>query len=118
MTERSSTPPRKTPKPLNERGKFGKVGGNKKRLESGFSSIFCKECGSRSGVVDTRHSGGYVRRRRQCYKKKHRWTTIELAVPEAGRQGLNPITLIMRKFQEDAMRDLAVRLKQFTKATT
>ncbi len=37
----------------------------------------CPGCGSNTRVVDSRDSGKYLRRRRECYSCKKRFTTYE-----------------------------------------
>lgn len=37
----------------------------------------CEKCGGRGKVVESRHEGNYRRRRRQCPKCGHTWTSYE-----------------------------------------
>lgn len=38
----------------------------------------CEKCGGETRVVETRHTEGYVRRRRECLTCGERYTTIEV----------------------------------------
>lgn len=45
----------------------------------------CEKCGWHDWkTVNTRVPGKHVRRRRECLRCKHRWTTLELPLAEYG----------------------------------
>lgn len=57
-------------------------------MGNGFTSNRCPECGSTTKIKDSRRAENCLRRRRYQCLNGHRYTTIEVLVPE-GRGGVD-----------------------------